>query len=291
MKKVVKSYGNVSDPGVSAEAKEKAERDLLGEFVGPRAHYYLKKWAPSFDGRATGFNWAAAFFTGLWLPYRKMYKTSIIFYSIVLGETLLEDILFIGVLGMVESPLYYVGFLVTGAICGIFGNRWYLAHAKKKIEEARVRGTESTLPSQGGTSIGKSFGFFFLFMVATLAIYIPMDGLLYPDWGTVVQFNNDEVYYSGEATEEDARLLEKELRRLEFLDNSGYSVRIHSDMVNGSRQDTVSFVFLSWAIKDPTTEEYCRGLGRSLVDAGFTSPLCVKLCDENLMIQKTIWIE
>ena len=70
----------------SEPTDEDSERRQLRAFVGSKAQYYLDKWTPllrSLSGNA-GFNWAAFLLSGLWLPYRKMYKATLIFYAIII---------------------------------------------------------------------------------------------------------------------------------------------------------------------------------------------------------------
>ncbi len=114
--------------------------------VGSKADYYLKKWRPVLEGKShgAGFNWAAFFFSGLWLPYRKMYIATLIFFGVILFETILEENFFMGFLGMPEASAALgslVG-LVVAIICGIYGNRWYLSHARKVISHVRSQGLQ-----------------------------------------------------------------------------------------------------------------------------------------------------
>jgi hypothetical protein len=147
-------------------------------FVGSNASYYLKKWWPALEGagtagNTTGFNWAGLFLAGLWLPYRKMYRATLILWGILLLETLAEDIIYVGFLGKPEAPGTLTSFvgIIAGMICGGFGNAWYLSHAQKTINEVREQGlTEDSyfnaLARRGGTSIAASLGFLLLGIVA-----------------------------------------------------------------------------------------------------------------------------
>lgn len=170
-------------PGESDEAR------LLRAFVGRKADYYFKKWAPLLagSGRGAGFNWAAFFLCGLWLPYRKMYWFSAIFYTIIVTESLAEEVLFVVVLGEPEPPavLSNVIGIAVAVLCGAYGNQWYLSHARKVIRDVRARGFEEhgvleMLSARGGTSLLASLGFFFLFLVVTFGIYTVLDLMLYP---------------------------------------------------------------------------------------------------------------
>lgn len=146
-------------------------------FVGSKADYYLRRWLPALEdmgnpGNATGFNLAALLLSGLWLPYRKMYKPALIFFGVLLLEGFFEEIVYVGFLSRPEAPGYlgrFVG-LVAGVVCGGFGNEWYLSHAQKVITEIRSRGLAEdayfeALAKRGGTNIAASLGFLLLFIV------------------------------------------------------------------------------------------------------------------------------
>ena len=63
-------------------------------FVGPKAYYYLSKWSGAMDeyGRATGFKWPAFLISGIWIPYRKMYRNAFILFGIIVGMSVIEEI-------------------------------------------------------------------------------------------------------------------------------------------------------------------------------------------------------
>src|SRR5687767_4013660 len=126
------------EPGQHPEAvsAEPTESDLRA-VVGPRADRYLRKWA---KGPFT-FNWAAFLLSGLWLPYRKMYRIAAIFYAAVILESLAEELIFVEWLGRPEVPRA-VERGVTMAlcvICGRFGNAWYESHVRRVVAEERLR--------------------------------------------------------------------------------------------------------------------------------------------------------
>jgi len=153
-------------------------------FVGRKAGYYLKKWplARGLTGRSTGFNWAAFFLSGLWLPYRKLYVVATIFYVSMLIESILEWVVFVGILGKDDSPasLSRVVGLVAAIICGALGNQWYLSHTRRAVAEVRSQGLPEdaylqALSRRGGTSIAAALGFFTLFIVALFASLFLLD--------------------------------------------------------------------------------------------------------------------
>jgi hypothetical protein len=161
--------------------------DEIAAFVGKRAGYYLEKWRPALDGtgtagNATGFNWAACLLSGLWLPYRKMYRASEIFFAILLVEIILEEIVSVGILGKPEAPGSVgsaVG-LITAIVCGAFGNAWYLSHTQAAIAEVRSRGLPEdaclqALAKRGGTRFAASLSFLIAFFAAVFVISLLSD--------------------------------------------------------------------------------------------------------------------
>ncbi len=156
-------------------------------FVGRKAGYYLHRWAGALDGTptSTGFNWAAFLLSGLWLPYRKMYVITAIFMGIILFESILEEVVFVGVLARPEPPagLGRILGLVASIICGGRGNRWYLSHARRAVAELRSQELPEdayldALARRGGTNIAASLGFFTLFMAAVFGSFLAL-GLLF----------------------------------------------------------------------------------------------------------------
>jgi hypothetical protein len=147
--------------------------------VGPRADFYLRKWAATERG---GFNWAAFFLSGLWLPYRKMYRATIILYGLVLLESIAEELVFVGWLGWQETPRA-VERGVTVAVCwtcGALGNRWYRSYVTRAVATARLREPDEPqrlklLASKGGTSILRSLVWFVAFLVAIVSAMIALE--------------------------------------------------------------------------------------------------------------------
>ncbi len=164
------------------------ELGRLQVFVGSNVKYYMNHWATLLRNRKAtgGFNWIAFFFSGLWLPYRKMYKLTLIFYAIMILETVLEELVFVFMLGEPETPAIVgraVG-LVASLVCGGYANRWYLSHARRHVAEVGSSGLEGNylaeaLAKRGGTSLVASLGLFALFIIAMGMVFLPLEMLLY----------------------------------------------------------------------------------------------------------------
>jgi hypothetical protein len=163
--------------GIDLGASGLTEAEIRA-FVGKNADYYLKKWAPALRGHGgAGFNLAALLLSGLWLGYRKMYKTLIILFAIIAAVTILEQ--GVAIFGLADPDAVglfgnLVG-LVAAIVCGMYGNAWYLSHTRAAIMEVRAtgRGGEADLAElsrRGGTSVASSLGMFFLYLVAMFVI-------------------------------------------------------------------------------------------------------------------------
>jgi hypothetical protein len=156
-------------------------------FVGPNADYYLAAWRRALAGEdgASGFNVGGFFLAVPWLAYRKMYAAALILVGIIIAESVLEEALFAGAPGEMREPSpgflllgalrNALGALVVGIVIGIGGNRWYLARARRVIEEVRSQGLPEeahlkALSGRGGTSLGASLGLVGLAIVAVLVL-------------------------------------------------------------------------------------------------------------------------
>lgn len=155
-------YAAPLSPGDAAtpdDERKSGDADLRA-CVGPNADYYLRQWHEVLRGRGqgTGFNWAACLLSGLWLPYRKMYLATLIFYTVIIAELILEVVLEV----VIESPppawLDRVVGLAFAIVCGAFANRWYLSHVTKVIARSHSEGLTGRdrrlrIASRGGTSL------------------------------------------------------------------------------------------------------------------------------------------
>lgn len=147
-------------------------KDEITAFVGQNADYYFSRWTPLMEGQNwTSFNWAAFGLSGFWLPYRKMYKAALIFYGIILLESIVEWRVFAD-----ETPrgLESLVGLAAAVICGAYGNRWYLAHATNVIMQVRAQELPENafmdaISKRGGTSVGAALGYF---AVSVAAIFV-----------------------------------------------------------------------------------------------------------------------
>jgi hypothetical protein len=153
----------------------------LQAFVGRKANYYLRKWAPRLESPQgdVGFNWAAFFLTAFWLGYRKMFRNVIVYFFATIGLSVFVELLFVFVFKSPAMPasVNLLMNVMVAVVCGGFGNTWYLAHARRKIAAARAQGFEgdqllSAIADRGGTSLLCSIGLVFAAGFVLLAVGI-----------------------------------------------------------------------------------------------------------------------
>jgi len=164
-----------------AEAFSEEAVSELRAFVGPRADYYLRKWAPRLRSPRgqVGMNWFAFLLPAIWLGYRKMYRGVFTLFGVLILVSIIEQVLFVGVLGRRASPQganLIVG-LVTSIVCGVCANSWYLSQAIRVVTSARAQGLDGedllhTLSKRGGTSplAALAIVFFGLFALVAMAV-------------------------------------------------------------------------------------------------------------------------
>ena len=147
---------------------------------------------------------------------------------------------------------------------------------------------EQHISNGGGiASAWRSVGIGLLCLPVAGSFFLGAAFLLEPSFGTVVAFGNDEIYYAGEATEDDARKLAGVMKEMEFFDSAGASVRLQAS----SGQYTVSFVLIENAWQDIQVVEGFRNIGKTLAQSGFPKPLEIHLCDDYFVAKEVIRIE
>ncbi len=121
------------------------DQNELRAFVGPNADYYLPGWW----AKKWKWNWAAFFFGGWWIAYRKMYKAFVIFFGIILTETSIELVFFPNLAELIGRATY----VVYAIVCGAFGNTWYYRKAKAVIADAHSHGGHPQWDPAGGPDV------------------------------------------------------------------------------------------------------------------------------------------
>lgn len=274
-----------------------AEREDLRTFIGPRkTDYYLTAWAPELEGRGDKlpFNWAAFFFSGLWIAYRKMYKIAFILAGVLVVESALEEWVFVYMLRDDAPPGLdkFISFAVA-LLCGVMGNRWYLSHARRHILAARSEGLRGealsrTLAARGGVSTGAALLFLVLFIAASFVSLTLFELVHSASSAATYRVNDkDDVLYSNGATEEDARVLGELLTKYNYFSGSGASVKIERP----PQGLAVSFVLGDGSWERPEVVDSMRTIGEFLAEDHFGRPLSVHLCNRHLEVKKSLLVK
>ena len=185
-------------PVVDQRASPSPTRDELSKmvlaeeevraFVGSKADYYLKAWNATDERGAPQItlNWPALLLCLVWFPYRKMYRATVILYAAAVALAILEDLLFVRVLGMPSTPSVVgtIQGLLIGIVCGAFGNEWYRWHARRLVAKLRaLRLPEhlylAALSKRGGVSILAPVGSIFVLLGAAV-VFVILEDLLLP---------------------------------------------------------------------------------------------------------------
>lgn len=160
------------DPSVTPD--QPLTEEEIRAFVGRKADYYVERWMRR---DSMGANWAAFFLSGIWFPYRKMYRATLIFYGAILADAVLEEII-----DLPEHLSRWVGVAVA-VICCSSANRWYFNHATSKIRELRAQGLPEekyldAVAARGGTSLFAGLGLFVLLFSLVIAAALATDWVL-----------------------------------------------------------------------------------------------------------------
>lgn len=142
--------------------------------------------------------------------------------------------------------------------------------------------------ARGGTvaSAWPSVGVGVLCLPFALGAIFGIAFLLEPSFGTVIRFGNDEIYYSGDVTEQDARKLAGVLEDIGFFGPSRVSVRLECSPT----RYIVSFALVENAWEDSGTVDAFRDIGCAVAASGFPTPLTIQLCDDCFAAQETLVI-
>jgi hypothetical protein len=163
----------------ASEPKQSDEPWELHEYraaIGLNADYYLRCWGLLGDGQPARviFNFGALL-SGLWLPFRKMYRATLIFYALIGSWVFFELFVIVRTWNM-ELPdwLFSLTRMIPPAICGLFGNRWYYHHIQRLVATARAEQPHdrearlALLQQRGGASVQSACSMVLLFSIMVI---------------------------------------------------------------------------------------------------------------------------
>ena len=114
-----------------------------------------------------------------------MYFLAAIICAVITAESVAEE-LYLEWAGLTDTPASWnlmINF-ASASIFGIFGNRWYLWHAKRQINRVRAMGHHGSeakhiLAKRGGTSFLGAVGIVLLCMFFVIVVFTIIEFLRY----------------------------------------------------------------------------------------------------------------
>lgn len=132
----------------------------------------------------------------------------------------------------------------------------------------------------------RSCGVGLLSLPVSLAVFFGVVFLAFPAPGTLFQSGNDELFYTGDATVDDAKRLAEALKEVGYFGGDGVSV----DLSESEGHQTVTFVVQDGAWNDNELIEAFQQIGLILLEHGFADPITIQLSDELVEVQKTLTV-
>ena len=106
-------------------------------------------------------------------------------------------------------------------------------------------------------------------------------------WGKEYRYQGDSVYFSGDATQADAKFLAQALQDAGWFDGSGNTATIESR----KNRYTIGLPVAAESWNDPESVEWARSLAEVLADERFGRPMTIQFCDENMISRKSIKVD
>lgn len=131
---------------------DQANEHKLRAALGPRADFYLRRWAAMDEGgRKASWNWAACLLNVGWFAYRKMWGPMLAMGLAWLAAAPFLDIAHPNRFRVVAFSLVGLSFLT-----GTFGNWLY----RRQVDRLVARVPEEELAAKGGVSLAAGIGAF-----------------------------------------------------------------------------------------------------------------------------------
>lgn len=136
-----------------------------------------------------------------------------------------------------------------------------------------------------------------VFPVLAAAVAVSLAGWLFPEqvntltggatdgrWGERISFGRDEIHFSGDASEADARNLAATLQDMQVFGRNGALVLL----AKWHGEYTVSFRLSSRACRRPAVLAFFRQAGQRLASETFQAPVIIRLCNEQLDVRQEL---
>ena len=180
-----KTKQNMQKPDISRETEETKKEewdgetakwvlteDVMNRFIGPNALQYTLKFNLLKKG-IFGWNWCAFLVAPFWFMFRKMYGWfAVVMVISIAASGVIQHIAGDGSIFASDSGntmINTVGWIMTGVLPGIFGDKLYLEHIKR---EHRLAVTMEGFYKKGGINRRGTFILLVLSFILVLSIII-----------------------------------------------------------------------------------------------------------------------
>ncbi len=151
----------------------------LAAFIGPNADYYLtERRVMAAAGSRVSWNWPACLFTFAWLAYRRMWGKA----ALVAALTLLLNL----------SLIFAWATPVMMLVLGLYGNAFYLDHARAKL--AAVGPSGDAAARTGGVSWAAAALTVALSAIAGIVVAVVWGGALAALFGGWVWWHLSDLF-------------------------------------------------------------------------------------------------
>ena len=143
---------------------ENFEKDLLKQFMEPRADSYL-----NIEPNRVNFSFAGLIFGCFWLLYRKMY----FYFFVVLAWAFIIGMI-VAIIGVDLSYISWIG-LIPNFVFFVFGKNMYLKFAQDKVKayKKNPKYSEKVFLELGGTNLSVPLLWLFIQVITTVMLVFP----------------------------------------------------------------------------------------------------------------------
>jgi hypothetical protein len=153
--------------------------DNLNVFIGNNAEKIIRR-----GSKDISWCWPGFFFSFFWLAYRKAYTVAFIVMFIEFS------LMISGSIQIIRSihPMFVIHIILIKLLVGLFGLRYYLYLASKKVAQINEQVADSALrqtfyKSKGQTSVANVFGYLLIWVIAnslvsfTIGVHKPLQDM------------------------------------------------------------------------------------------------------------------
>lgn len=139
------------------------DKELYAAYFGRSADYYLDVLERFRNGQRFVFNWYSLLLGLFWFLYRKMYRETIMFFTISVMLGMVQTLMFRDPsMAVYQQKINFMATILLNLSYGIFGNYLYIRKAIAEVEYAKTQSPDPVeltnyLSQKGGTTMHPVF--------------------------------------------------------------------------------------------------------------------------------------